>query len=401
MATPADGILVPQVQLNNSNILAQAVDTFISTNRLPNANEARAQIFQPVVGGILNQLPGFQGSASLVGTWESVHYADDLIAHAPKPKFLFKVAFVGFAPKNFYYFVQQVDKPKIRLNHTEVNYYNFRSKVLTSVAFEPLSMTFLDEIGNSVTEFYRYYMEQHSGQHRGNYGTNYGFGISSSSRPYSRGYSSIQQIILEQIFANGVNTNRYIFVNPRIETFDFDQLDMTDNGGSQMTINFHYDAIKVETLNYATYYSWGNNDIHRGGSIAGINAGATSTTENGPLQVMSVSGGGGIGSYDGSGYVSKQQDLSAIDLRDAVGQAVPSSLTGLVGGSSIQTPTASLKGVIGSSLSGVDQQISNTINNAASTLNMRFSGGAPGSTSAQVAQAFPVEPPPNLTGTPI
>lgn len=390
MATPVDGILVPNVQLANSNILGQAVDTFISTNRMPTANEARAQIFQPIVGGILNQLPGFNGAGgSLVGTWESVHYANDLIAHQPKFKFLFKVAFVGFTTKNFYYFVHQVDKPKVKLNHADVNYYNFRSKVLTSVTFDPLSITFLDEIGNSVNQFFQSYMESRSGQAEGKFGTNYGFGISSSSKPYGkRGYSSGESIILEQIFANGVKTNRFIFVNPRIESFDFDALDMTDNAGSLMTTTFSYDAIKIETLNYATYYSWGMEDIHRGGGIAGINAGATSTTEGGPLQVISI-GGNGIG---GTGEATtKQMDQSYADFQ----AADPANAAGAAGGATrdlLQTNTAanivaSTRAPVSSSASGVDQASRDTVAMAQSGLNVAFSGGTLGSTLAQVVQA--------------
>lgn len=400
MATPVDGILVPNVQLANSNILSQAVDTFISTNRMPTANEARAQIFQPVVGGILNQLPGFNGAGgSLVGTWESVHYANDLIAHQPKFKFLFKVAFVGFTTRNFYYFVHQMDKPKVKLNHTDVNYYNFRSKVLTSVTFDPLSITFLDEIGNSVLEFFRSYTESLSGQGAGNFGTNYGFGISSSSKSYgSRGYSSGKAIILEQIFANGVKTNRFIFVNPRIESFDFDALDMTDNAGSLMTTTFSYDAIKIETLNYATYYSWGMEDIHRGGGIAGINAGAKSTTENGPLQVGSISGGGGIGSSSDTSVGEKQTDLSyeafkANDPANAA-RAMGDATSDLVNPNTAVAPVASTKPPIGSSQSGVNKMIADTINSVNSTINVRSAGRgtAPGvPASPQVTQ--PTQPP--------
>jgi hypothetical protein len=217
------------------------------------------------------------------GEFESVHYADDLNLHHPKFKFLFKVQFVGFpGGDRFYYYVHRCDKPKIKFNHVDVNYYNFRTRVLTNTILEPLQMTFLDEVGNSINEFFREYMLQTSGIAAGNYGIDRGWGKSSSTIPYANGYANQrgQSIILEQIFIDpsaygGPKSNRFTFMNARIETFEFDELSQEDsNTGSMATISFTYDAITTETVNDTTLYSWGVTDLFKAGGTSGApNAG--------------------------------------------------------------------------------------------------------------------------------
>jgi len=219
----------------------------------------------------------------VAGEFEAIHYADDMNLHHPKFKFLFKVQFVGFpGGDDFYFYVHRCDKPKIKFNHVDVNYYNFRTRVLTNTILEPLQITFLDEIGNSVNDFFRAYMAQTSGVGAGNYGIDRGWGLASSTIPYANGYSNTrgQKIILEQIYVDltkngGPRANRFTFLNPRIETFEFDELSHEDsNTGSMATITFSYDAIDLKTVNDNTLYSWGVTDLFRAGGTSGIpNAG--------------------------------------------------------------------------------------------------------------------------------
>jgi hypothetical protein len=206
------------------------------------------------------------------GLWESPQYAADLNPHHPKYKFLFKVMFSGFEGNDFYYYVLRADKPKVRFNHQDVNYYNFRTRVLTSVTYEPLSITFFDEIGNTLNRFFESYLRKRSGTGNGHYGIDRGFGEASSSLPYGNGYSDKygQRIIVEQIFDSGTQSNRFTFINPRIEQFDFDELSMEESStGSHATILFTYDAIEMMTVYGSTIHSWGNVDLLRGGGTSG------------------------------------------------------------------------------------------------------------------------------------
>jgi hypothetical protein len=319
-----------------------------------------------------NPTPGGLKFSPAQGDWTALHYANDLIAHHPKFKFIFKVKFEGFEEmgnSDFYYYVHRCDKPNITLNHTDVNYYNFRSRVLTSVTFQPIQMTLLDEIGNSVTDFFVKYMSATSGQAGGSYGVNNGFGSSSSSRPYKRGYSNGKAIIINQIFANGLYTNQYKFVNPRIESFQFDELNMEDNAGSLLTLQFSYDSLVAETFsltdenNQAAIYLWGNTDILRGGGSSGLpNAGATSLGEVGKQAASSASGNSFIAGLGLKKYTDAA--LSVVNAGITQLNQLPAALSGIFKSpTSIEVPGrfTDLRNPVGSSETTIDRNVSETL----------------------------------------
>ena len=308
------------------------------------------------------------------GEWTALHYADDLVAHHPKFKFIFKVNFEGFEAfgnPHFYYYVHRCDKPNVTFNHTDVNYYNFRTKVLTSTVFQPLTITFLDEIGNSVNDFFVKYISSVSGQAGGKWGTDTGFGASSGTKPYKRGYSNGKAIVINQIFANGLYRNKFKFINPRIESFQFDELNMEDNAGSLVTMQFHYDALVSETHNVGedndVLYTWGNTDILKGGGSSGLpNAGRTSMTEDGKQQATSANGGAqikgnGLQKYVGGAFAAASARVSK--LRDAL----PNSLKDLI--PQTDALTARKIGVIGSGETTLSRGISETLSSIRSGLN--------------------------------
>jgi hypothetical protein len=273
-------------QASTFNSIADLTSAILeTTNALPN-NQISQQV-SGITGG-----NGSGGSAGSSGDFEHVHYATDLIPHQPKFKFLFKVKFEGFPGGTFYYYVHRCDKPKIQFNHVDVNYYNFRTKVLTHTTFLPMTIEFLDEIGNTTNTFFTEYLKQRSGQGKGNWGINKGFQDASSSIPYETGYSKGTQIVIEQIFANGTKSNRFKFKNPRIESMEFDSMAMDDNGVNYFTIMFDYDAIECETVSTSTIHTWGQTDIHHGGGMSGNNGGAHG---GGSLAQTSITGTGGIG----------------------------------------------------------------------------------------------------------
>jgi hypothetical protein len=305
------------------------------------------------------------------GNWTSVHYADDMVTHQPKFKFLFKIQFKGFGDTPFYYYVQRCDKPKIQFQHQDVNYYNFRTKVLTQTQFLPLTVTFYDEIGNSINQFFVQYMKKASGQGGGSWGTATGFGSSSSTKPYTNsGYSHGKEIIIEQIFANGLLSNRFKFKNPRIESFDFDDLNIEDNGVNVMTCSFHYDALECETVSSSTIHAWGETDLLRGGGSSGIaNGGASSISEAGSVLAQSAKGLGigGAGSLPG-----RDQVQSLYDIASKTFNQVPSAIQDLVP-NAIGDTVASVKDVVSSSMDTLSKNVSDTYQSVMSGSNLKFS----------------------------
>jgi hypothetical protein len=355
--------------LNSIGINAGITDSFGAAQYGGAANLFASAVGAFTGGDVASTIGAVESLTASNGDWTAVHYANDLVNHAPKFKFLFKVLFSGFGTRDFYYYVQHVDKPRIRFNHQEVNYYNFRSKVLTSTTFEPLSVTFLDETGNSVNQFFQQYMARMSGQGSGGVGINNGFTKASSSKSYANGYSVGQSITIEQIFGNGTASNRFVFINPRIESFDFDELSMEENGGSTMTVLFHYDGLTCSTVSQSTLYSWGNTDILRGGGNDVSNGGASSLLEAGALIVQSATGTNTTGLFSSIAGIGR----AISSTTDAIGSFSSSSSSQLSPG----VLPASLSGLSGanagiSAISAYNQ--SSAVDSSGSTLssNMQF-----------------------------
>ena len=213
------------------------------------------------------------------GDWESLEYATDWNNHHGKFKFLFKVKLGG--PWQFY--VRSATKPRVKMVHQDINFYNFRSKVLTQVAFDPITIVLWDEIGNTVNKFFATYLASVSGQGQGNWGVDNSFAsedkTSSSSKSYrNAGYGDpvLATVILEQIFANGTQSNRFIFKNARIESMDLDDLTMDNSELSTLSITFNYDALECVTVKNSVIHTdpTAAKDIFRGGGSAGSAFGA-------------------------------------------------------------------------------------------------------------------------------
>jgi hypothetical protein len=355
--------------------VGSVIGSFNSQNLTPNQILNTAQTIGnlitggPQAIGIGAPAQAFSGSS---GEWQSTRYAYDLNSHHPKLKFLFKVGFFGFVPevREFYFYVHRCDKPKVKILHTDVNFYNFRSKVMTGVIFEPLTMEFLDESGNSVNEFFVAYMKERSGTGGGGWGIQNGFGSATSSKPYTvnGGYGGGERITVEQIFANGTRTNQFHYINPRIESFDFNELTMEETAGSMMTIQFSYDALSCDTIGQYSNPTWGETDLLRAGGTSGPgNGGSSSLGESGVFTPGSASGGG-IG--PGSSGTVYQGGLLPI----ATALNIPGSMSNLISQGIQQISQSNIAGIIGSAGDTLSSNIQNTLQSITSGNNLQFNG---------------------------
>jgi hypothetical protein len=243
------------------------------------------------------------------GIWESLDYARDWNDHHGKFKFLFKVYLGG--PWQFY--VKSATKPKVKMVHTDANYYNFRTKIFTQTLFDPITIVLNDEIGNSVNKFFATYLATVSGQGSGNWGIDSSFDTSgkssSSSKSYrNKGYGDpiLATVVIEQVYANGSHSNRFIFKNARIESMDLDELAMdASNDLSTLSITFNYDALECKTVERSVVHTDPNSsqDLLRGGGSAGPAYGANDDGRQ--FNPMSI-----------GGYKSPQvKDLGPIDYQ--------------------------------------------------------------------------------------
>lgn len=272
------------------------------------------QNLERLVRGIYT--PGDDRLNSLTPACEASPYAIDLIARAPKYKFLFVVQFVTSAGygslndtlKGMAFVIKKSTRPKITYQTEDVNYYNFRTKVITKTMFEEMSMSFHDDTLNNTTTFYSAYTQIMSPITRltpaespthdtfENLGMNFtsktgkyaaSLGIPLSNDRASNKQSIFKEIILYHLFDNGNKANVYHFLNPRITQLTPDDVDMSvGSEGNELTMNFVYDSVYVETKKTSdidqalrgaqsdAFYQLRNNDAAsavRGPNTSGIN----------------------------------------------------------------------------------------------------------------------------------
>jgi hypothetical protein len=210
--------------------------------------------------------------------WNGTNYASDLINYQPKHRFLFKVLFdvdprihliENTGKNNFEYVIRQIDQPTTSFDFEEVNFYNFRTKVLKRINHEALSMTMIDDIQNTFHDFYRNYMMNYSPMSRTyqkgmtsrdfeRNGFNFNDDIK-SYKPDSAGrgilpegiINPLRSIRIQHFFSHGMKMNEYVFVNPRIIDVNFDEVNHEGgDNGLHCTVRFDYDALYMEPTIY-------------------------------------------------------------------------------------------------------------------------------------------------------
>lgn len=224
--------------------------------------------FNEVSEGVLNKV-----SAS--------PYAVDLDRALPKYKFLFVVQFT-FSPeymqdqdfqRKFAFVIKQSTRPSVKYTMEDVNYYNFRTKVTTKAEFEEMNMEFYDDGRNSVHALYTAYtramspvlnyasakemdMAEMEGM-AGNFSSSRVSGIQQQVPVIANGAGStgplandnkniIREIKLYHVYDNGRKVNIYTFINPRITSFELDDLDMAVSDINMVEMKFNYDSVHTE-----------------------------------------------------------------------------------------------------------------------------------------------------------
>lgn len=244
--------------------------------------------------------------------WISSSYAAHLATgdFRPKLKFLFKVEFkfkqsvlaeLGELGKRlgsgeYTFLITKVDRPKFEFEYEDsVNQYNFNTKVLRRIKHRELTMSFMDDTGNRVFDFFsamvllfspvvtqdvavegagsaalwpseknpmKYQLGSgmaFSGQQTvqvGNVGTN---DLANRRAVLSDAGTALECIRVKQMFtdtSDGVKPKFkeviFDFVNPRIMSFDMDELSHEDTNPNILNMTFDFDwmeMVKVENLN--------------------------------------------------------------------------------------------------------------------------------------------------------
>ena len=195
-------------------------------------------------------------------------WATDLINLAPKHKFMFVVEFQftenyvsAFSDLEFAFVIKRSTRPNINFEYEDINYYNFRTKVLKKSEYQPMTMTFYDDMLDNALRFYNRYLQIISPISRSvGDGTSQLFEESGMTFDQSGGTNSasinavgdttktiIDYINIYHLIHAGRQVDVYRFDNPRLQTMQLDDLDMTDTGvGTEVTIEFNYDGLLIQ-----------------------------------------------------------------------------------------------------------------------------------------------------------
>lgn len=277
--------------------------------------------------------PSITEQRQLVASCQPSPYAMDLIARAPKHKFMFVVQIIpnpgyeSFKDLDIAFLVKDSTRPNFKYQMEEVNFYNFRSKVITRTEFEEIQMTFYDDIRNMASAFHAAYLRAMSPvtnyinwnqtsnlEDEGmNFDGGRGVGSVFTDDPVVAGGNTsqattvpvaaqrsaslgelvenqktiIQEIRLFHLFDGGRWMNVYKFYNPRISQLTLDGLDMTLSGdGTTVQFSFNYDAVYI-----ATQIPFTDNDLAQAVTDASSDKGAAAY---GLRFVAAASGAGGL-----------------------------------------------------------------------------------------------------------
>jgi hypothetical protein len=139
-------------QIQNGTFTADNIPAALQ--ELQNASKLAANIYTPANAG-----------SNTYQVCLTSPYAMDLVAHAPKHKFMFVVSVIfedgytqGLSKVDFAFVVHDSTRPSVKFKTRDVNYYNYRTHTVTKTEFDPMKMTFYDDLTNNVTEFMTAYM---------------------------------------------------------------------------------------------------------------------------------------------------------------------------------------------------------------------------------------------------
>lgn len=223
-------------------------------------------------------------------------YATDIMRYGVKFKFLF-VAQINFR-KNYLnlvnidpsFLVKTADRPTVTYEYEDINMYNLRTKVAKRGTFNPLKFTFYDDEQNTAVSFYNAMlrlmspstnnaapltMEQRgmdfgqlsptaTGRDSGTQGIA-AYDYSASVGPMlGTDVSIIESIDLFHVYSGGQKVNQYKFINPRVVTLGLDEMDMANEGVTELQLEFAYDTVEITDAVSMTNITGGHIDMRPG-----------------------------------------------------------------------------------------------------------------------------------------
>lgn len=219
------------------------------------------------------RLTAWQLTNDTAGTFgsQNVNIATEFAGYdAPKMKFMFTVSF-EFGPTLSglnagsddlaanTYACKNVTRPNVNINYVEVNSYNYRYKVATRTDYGTVSLTLYDDNKNTAHGLFSDYLANISPVAQKARGTSY----------YNRtediqGWASLGPLPTDEADGliksmrvthhyhgtyqddpSGWRRIHYDYINPKIQSFNLDELDMSASDVNVIGLTFVYDSVNV------------------------------------------------------------------------------------------------------------------------------------------------------------
>jgi len=190
----------------------------------------------------------------------------------------------GLFDPTFTFLLKRADRPKYKIDHEEVNMYNFRTNIPKRVSWDPISIELHDMNDNSSLNFFNTYMKILSPVMRTTeQDPKYLLGIiDSAGMDFDKGFFSgtlkqvvnpnapwtaslgplaynesgnaqgqsataiIESITIYHAYSFGKFVDIYKYYNPRITDFTLDDLTMSESNTNSVTFTFNYDMLDLK-----------------------------------------------------------------------------------------------------------------------------------------------------------
>jgi hypothetical protein len=150
--------------------------------------------------------------------------------------------------------VKTATRPSPTINYTEVNLYNYRTKVATNVDYGTVSVTMYDDADNKAHGMYQRYLNLISpvstatAQALLDDPQSVPFGKMSSITTTNNRNGLLRKIRIHHFYVNtGVLLRTtYTYINPKVVNFELDELSMSESETNTVTLTFNYDGVTIE-----------------------------------------------------------------------------------------------------------------------------------------------------------
>jgi hypothetical protein len=181
-----------------------------------------------------------------------------LAGEAPKLKFNWTIQFndaeTGIdgsttSMQSNFFAAKTADRPKPTIEYQEINSYNFRTRVAVRTDYGSCTAVFYDDASNHGHSLLTKYLKHVSpiANASGPDGLDT-YQQNSSIGPLSRNLGAWKSIVITHYYLknNSPKQTTYTYLNPKISTFDYGALDMTQSDSAEITVTFYYDAVLIQ-----------------------------------------------------------------------------------------------------------------------------------------------------------